>query len=66
MELQARERYYIENNECVNKIIPNQTKKEWNEKNQEKIKEYNQEYQEKNQEKVKEYKKKYYEKNQPG
>lgn len=28
-ELHARERHYIENNECVNKIIPTRTCKEW-------------------------------------
>jgi len=28
-ELHARERIYIENNECVNKVIPTQTKKEY-------------------------------------
>ena len=27
-ELKARERFYIENNECVNKVIPNRTPKE--------------------------------------
>ena len=28
-ELTSRERYYIENNECVNKIIPSRTVQEW-------------------------------------
>jgi hypothetical protein len=32
-QLEARERYYIENNECVNKNIPTRTKKEWCEAN---------------------------------
>ena len=31
-ELRNRERFYIENNECVNKHIPNQTKAEYNKK----------------------------------
>ena len=44
MELYQRERYYIENNECVNKIIPTRTEKEWREDNAEKIKEDKKEY----------------------
>jgi predicted GIY-YIG superfamily endonuclease len=28
-ELFARERYFIENIECINKMIPGRTKKEW-------------------------------------
>ena len=32
-ELHKRERFYIENNDCVNQCIPTQTKKEWTEKN---------------------------------
>lgn len=39
-ELHARERYYIENNECVNKVIPTQTLQEWYSKNKARIKEY--------------------------
>lgn len=34
-QLEARERYFIENNECVNKNIPNRTKKEYYEDNKE-------------------------------
>lgn len=30
-ELHARERYYIENNECVNKCMPTRTKQEYRE-----------------------------------
>lgn len=37
-ELYARERFYIENNNCVNKFIPNRTQKEYREQNKEKIK----------------------------
>ena len=36
-ELKARERYYIENNECVNKHIPGRTKKEYYDSNRDKI-----------------------------
>jgi hypothetical protein len=31
-ELESRERFYIENNQCVNKQIPTRTIKEWNDK----------------------------------
>ena len=44
-ELEIRERYYIENIECVNKFIPTRTKKE-----------YDNEYRENNKDKIKEYK----------
>lgn len=54
-ELKARERYYIENNECVNKIIPGRTKKEWCEDNKEKIRKQNKEYRETNIERIREY-----------
>jgi len=37
-QLHARERYYIENNQCVNKSIPLRTDKEYYEDNKEKIK----------------------------
>jgi hypothetical protein len=39
-ELHNRERYYIENNPCVNKNIPGRTDKEYYEANKEKRKEY--------------------------
>jgi hypothetical protein len=39
MELNARERWWIENNECVNKYIPTRTDKEYYEAHKEKIKE---------------------------
>lgn len=43
-ELRARERFWIENNECVNKCIPGRTKQEWREQNKEHIAEYNRYY----------------------
>ena len=47
-ELHAKERYYIEKYECVNKVIPTRTREEWCDENkemlQEKIKEYYQKY----------------------
>ena len=70
-QLLARERWYIENNDCVNKTIPTRTHKEWlhtnkenqleknklyKEKNKEQIKEKNKEYNEINKEHIKQYK----------
>ncbi len=43
-QLHQRERFYIENNNCVNKVIPTRTKKEYNELNKDKKKEYAKEY----------------------
>ena len=36
-ELLQRERYYIENNECLNKIVPGRNKKEYYDVNKDKI-----------------------------
>jgi hypothetical protein len=36
-ELNTRERWYIENNACINKVIPTRKYKEWYEDNKEKI-----------------------------
>jgi hypothetical protein len=54
MELNARERYWIENNECVNKNIPTRTDKEWRDANKEQLKEKNKEYREAHKEQLKE------------
>ena len=73
-ELKSRERHYIENNECVNKVIPGRTSKEWYTDNQERIKEYREthkeeiseymkSWREKNAEHKKEYAKEYYDNN---
>ena len=51
MELHKRERYYIENNDCINKFIPTRTDKEYREDNKDKIKEYF----ETNKDKIKQY-----------
>ena len=40
LELEKRERYYIENFECVNKCIPTRTKKEYTEHHRDDKKEY--------------------------
>ena len=63
MELHQRERFYIENNECVNKTIPTRTRKEYREDNKSEITEYNKEYYEKNKEKENLRCKKYKEEN---
>jgi len=77
-QLLARERFYIENNDCVNKTIPGRTKeeyrathkdeakeysKEWRDTNKDKKKEMDRIYKAKNKEKLKEQSKLYREKN---
>ena len=62
-QLHSRERYWIENFECVNKCIPGRTKKEYREDNKEKIAEQNKEYKEANKEKIAEQNKEYKEAN---
>lgn len=65
-DLQVRERFYIENNECVNKAIPTQTKKEWIEKNKDKRTAYKtkqKEHYEANKEKIIAKRKEHYEAN---
>jgi hypothetical protein len=57
-ELQLRERYYTENNNCVNRYVPSRTKKEWLEETG-----YNATYYYENQEKILQQKKEYLEKN---
>jgi len=58
-ELHNKEREYIENTDCVNIVVPCQTRKEYYENNKERQKDY----QEKNKEKIKAYKQCYHEKN---
>lgn len=60
-QLLARERYYIETNNCVNKYLPLRTKKEYYEEHKDKIKEQRKEYREKNKIQNGEYFRKYYE-----
>jgi len=62
-ELLMRERFYIENNECVNKRIPGRTQKEYYQKNKEKLSEQMKEYYENNKEQICEQKKEYRQKN---
>jgi hypothetical protein len=61
--LHARERFFIESHNCVNKYIPNRTKREYDEANREKIKEYGKEYRDTNKEQIKGKNKEYYQNN---
>ena len=56
-ELKQRERYYIENNECVNTSIPGRTKKEYRETNKEYIAQLHKKHYEANKERKKEVRK---------
>lgn len=53
IQLEQRERYYIENNECVNKIIVGRTQKERYEANKNEIKENQKQYYEINKDAIK-------------
>ena len=46
LQLHTRERWWIENHKCINKIIPTRTTKEWREEHQEVIKKYREEHKE--------------------
>jgi hypothetical protein len=70
MELQQRERFYIENNECVNKVIPNRTEEEKNiyqkqyyENNKDNLIDCMKKYQQDNKEKIVKQQKQYYKDN---
>ena len=52
MELNARERYYIENNDCVNKSIPGRTRKEYSEDNRDEINRKAREFKEKHRDEI--------------
>jgi len=54
-ELLKRERFYIENNNCVNKQIPGRTLKEYYIDNQDRIKELQQHYRNNNKDKKKQF-----------
>jgi hypothetical protein len=62
-QLIARERWYIENNECCNKEVPGRTDKEYREENKEKLAEWHKKYWEENKEKLAEINKKWREEN---
>lgn len=52
MELHQRERYFIENFECVNKATPNMTRKETNKKYNDKTKDYRKQYYKDNRDRI--------------
>jgi len=62
-ELLKRERFYIENNNCVNKNIPCRTRKEYYEQNKNEINIKTKEYYEQNKTEINIKHKKYYEQN---
>ena len=43
-QLRARERFYVESMECVNRNIPNRTKQEWMSTNKERMKQHKKEF----------------------
>jgi hypothetical protein len=62
-QLHKRERFYIENNVCVNRNIPSRTQKEYYKDNKDNIIEYQKDYYEDNKDKIIEYQKGYYKEN---
>lgn len=62
-ELFERERFWIEHNDCVNRVVPLRTYPEFYADNQQKILDYKKEYHEKNRERILAYKKEHYKKN---
>jgi len=62
-ELNKREGYYIQNNQCINKLIAGRTRKQHYDDNKESLKDYSKQYRKANKETIKEYNKKYYEAN---
>jgi hypothetical protein len=60
IKLHQRERYYIENNECVNKVIPTRTTAEYRLANIDNINEYQNEYQRINKTHISEQASEYY------
>ena len=62
-ELLVRERFHIQNNECVNKAVPLRTEKEWKEDNKKQIAEYKKKYNQEHVKEINEKNKKYYQKN---
>ena len=53
-ELGMRERFYIENNECVNKCIPTRTQTEWTEDHKEELRKYHKLYRQEHVDELKE------------
>ena len=60
IELETRERWWIKNNVCINKVMPHRTQKEYYEDNKDKILEQAKQYRESNKDKRNEYIKQYH------
>jgi len=58
-DLERRERYWIESMDCVNKVIPTRSKKEYKQNNREAIQEYMRNWNEKNKDRLVEYRQTY-------
>ena len=58
-QLLARERFYIENNTCVNMNVPGRTKAEWYQENTERVAEQRREYFQANADKIGKYQREY-------
>jgi hypothetical protein len=58
-QLIARERYYIEILDCVNKVIPGRTQHQYQKDHQEKIQEYQQQYRGDKKDKIQQYQQQY-------
>jgi len=63
IQLNKREGYYIRSMDCVNKVIPDRTKKEYNEEHKEQKKQYDKHYREDNKEKINQKFREFYENN---
>jgi len=59
-QLLSREKWYIINNECVNRKIPTRTKKEWTIDNKERCRQNGIRWRKENKERCSEYKRQYY------
>ena len=62
-ELHQRERFHIENNDCINKVIPCRTSNEYYEDNKDKIQERHKKWSEENKDKMDDYYKNYRDEN---
>ena len=62
-ELHKRERFWIDGNECVNKVIPTRNRQEWLKANKEQLKEKRKQYREANEAAIRENQRKYWEAN---
>jgi len=62
-ELTAREGHFIRQMDCVNKVIPDRTPKEYHQNNKEEIHQRKKEYYQDNKEAISAHKKQYYEEN---